>query len=108
MFVAGVLVKKKYSSARFLGSIDRRYWPLRAKLACGELRAAVEVEAHHLGARRQQLRFVFFKHKTAYEMSVSDWSSDVCSSDLVSPEIDETIHVDLKLEDLRIDTYRSG
>jgi peptide chain release factor 2 len=26
----------------------------------------------------------------------------------VSPEIDETIHVDLKLEDLRIDTFRSG
>ncbi len=26
----------------------------------------------------------------------------------VSPEIDDTIHVDLKLEDLRIDTYRSG
>jgi peptide chain release factor 2 len=26
----------------------------------------------------------------------------------VSPEIDETIHVDLKMEDLRIDTYRSG
>src|SRR6201994_4935182 len=26
----------------------------------------------------------------------------------VSPEIDETIHVDVKLEDLRIDTYRSG
>src|SRR5579862_5812289 len=26
----------------------------------------------------------------------------------VSPEIDESIHVDLKLEDLRIDTYRSG
>jgi len=26
----------------------------------------------------------------------------------VSPEIDETIQVDLKLEDLRIDTYRSG
>ena len=26
----------------------------------------------------------------------------------VSPEIDETIHVDLKVEDLRIDTYRSG
>jgi len=26
----------------------------------------------------------------------------------VSPEIDETIHVDIKLEDLRIDTYRSG
>src|SRR3546814_5687861 len=25
---------------------------------------------------------VFFKQKTAYEMSISDWSSDVCSSDL--------------------------
>src|SRR3546814_11718890 len=27
-------------------------------------------------------RFVFFKQKTAYEMRISDWSSDVCSSDL--------------------------
>src|SRR3546814_8501672 len=26
--------------------------------------------------------FVFFKQKTAYEVSISDWSSDVCSSDL--------------------------
>src|SRR3546814_8428548 len=26
--------------------------------------------------------FVFFKQKTAYEMRISDWSSDVCSSDL--------------------------
>src|SRR3546814_8606600 len=25
----------------------------------------------------------FFKQKTAYEMRISDWSSDVCSSDLV-------------------------
>src|SRR3546814_1258423 len=25
----------------------------------------------------------FFKQKTAYEMSISDWSSDVCSSDLI-------------------------
>ncbi len=30
------------------------------------------------------------------------------ASVFVSPEIDESIHVDLKLEDLRIDTYRSG
>src|SRR3546814_8115979 len=28
------------------------------------------------------LRFFFFKQKTAYEMRISDWSSDVCSSDL--------------------------
>src|SRR3546814_2097340 len=26
--------------------------------------------------------FFFFKQKTAYEVSISDWSSDVCSSDL--------------------------
>src|SRR3546814_9011215 len=29
------------------------------------------------------LFFFFFKQKTAYEMRISDWSSDVCSSDLV-------------------------
>src|SRR3546814_11978926 len=28
--------------------------------------------------------FFFFKQKTAYEMRISDWSSDVCSSDLGS------------------------
>src|SRR3546814_20555176 len=28
---------------------------------------------------------VFFKQKTAYEMRISDWSSDVCSSDLTQP-----------------------
>src|SRR3546814_1272552 len=30
------------------------------------------------------LFFFFFKQKTAYEMRISDWSSDVCSSDLTS------------------------
>src|SRR3546814_7105051 len=30
------------------------------------------------------LFFFFFKQKTAYEMRISDWSSDVCSSDLLS------------------------
>src|SRR3546814_5850802 len=29
------------------------------------------------------LWFFFFKQKTAYEMRISDWSSDVCSSDLI-------------------------
>src|SRR3546814_3591614 len=28
---------------------------------------------------------LFFKQKTAYEMRISDWSSDVCSSDLHDP-----------------------
>src|SRR3546814_2760750 len=34
--------------------------------------------------------FFFFKQKTAYEMRISDWSSDVCSSDLqlaVGPQV---------------------
>src|SRR3546814_1312558 len=30
--------------------------------------------------------FFFCKHKTAYEIRISDWSSDVCSSDLFRPE----------------------
>src|SRR3546814_9169020 len=33
---------------------------------------------------RYVLLFFFFKQKTAYEMRISDWSSDVCSSDLIS------------------------
>src|SRR3546814_8871360 len=31
--------------------------------------------------------FFFFKQKTAYEMRISDWSSDVCSSDLKSTAV---------------------
>src|SRR3546814_11686805 len=31
--------------------------------------------------------FFFFKQKTAYEMRISDWSSDVCSSDLERPSM---------------------
>src|SRR3546814_8765952 len=30
-----------------------------------------------------QFCFFFFKQKTAYELRISDWSSDVCSSDLM-------------------------
>src|SRR3546814_8967740 len=30
--------------------------------------------------------FFFFKQKTAYEMRICDWSSDVCSSDLHHPQ----------------------
>src|SRR3546814_7829612 len=32
--------------------------------------------------------FFFFKQKTAYEMRISDWSSDVCSSDLVGAAVE--------------------
>src|SRR3546814_19046894 len=31
--------------------------------------------------------FFFFKQKTAYEMRISDWSSDVCSSDLIGDRL---------------------
>src|SRR3546814_10275527 len=33
------------------------------------------------------IMFFFFKQKTAYEMRISDWSSDVCSSDLDLPTL---------------------
>src|SRR3546814_5283027 len=43
--------------------------------------------------------FVVFKQKTAYEVRISDWSSDVCSSDLMSPRnlLASTITDELKL-----------
>src|SRR3546814_7866109 len=31
--------------------------------------------------------FFFFKQKTAYEVRISDWSSDVCSSDLLAEKL---------------------
>src|SRR3546814_3395752 len=42
--------------------------------------------------------FFFFKQKTAYEMRISDWSSDVCSSDLwISPLLECCPSSSLKL-----------
>src|SRR3546814_10443554 len=38
--------------------------------------------------------FFFFKQKTAYEMRISDWSSDVCSSDLQRSKRDDVDGVD--------------
>src|SRR3546814_3040122 len=37
--------------------------------------------------------FFFFKQKTAYEMRISDWSSDVCSSDLRQIVLQLTLYV---------------
>src|SRR3546814_2975101 len=42
----------------------------------------VRVVLLHIGCVFVYILFFFFKHKTAYEMRISDWSSDVCSSDL--------------------------
>src|SRR3546814_10145534 len=41
--------------------------------------------------------FFFFKQKTAYELRISDWSSDVCSSDLLEDRrgaLDQRLHLD--------------
>src|SRR3546814_6444581 len=46
--------------------------------------------------------FFFFKQKTAYEMRISDWSSDVCSSDLPVPAIAEVDRGDEGIEVARI------
>src|SRR3546814_12455043 len=35
--------------------------------------------------------FFFFKQKTAYEMRISDWSSDVCSSDLLTDDLNDIL-----------------
>src|SRR3546814_2062721 len=47
--------------------------------------------------------FFFFKQKTAYEMRISDWSSDVCSSDLAFSQALDTVcsnpYPELKLHD---------
>src|SRR3546814_7736098 len=42
----------------------------------------------------------FFKQKTAYEMRISDWSSDVCSSDLLHPNIDSAFGLAQDCSDL--------
>src|SRR3546814_9409670 len=46
--------------------------------------------------------FFFFKQKPAYEMRISDWSSDVCSSDLLP------IARDLASEAIRVNTILPG
>src|SRR3546814_3360172 len=55
--------------------------------------------------------FFFFKQKTAYEMLISDWSSDVCSSDLyISPRgllVHDTGVAMQILSGLSVDVYKN-
>src|SRR3546814_6670780 len=57
--------------------------------------------------------FFFVKQKTAYEMRISDWSSDVCSSDLEFLDSDEFVVLDttttpeLEAEGLARDVIRA-
>src|SRR3546814_8400605 len=51
--------------------------------------------------------FFFFKQKTAHEMRINDWSSDVCSSDLlpvIGENVDDVLGV-VYLKDLVKQTY---
>src|SRR3546814_8338708 len=46
----------------------------------------------------EQLVFFLFKQKTAYEMRISDWSSDVCSSDLLIARADDAACLNAVIE----------
>src|SRR3546814_8690390 len=50
--------------------------------------------------------FFFFKQKTAYEMRISDWSSDVCSSDLKADGLFRDLQVQLEGTENRIAVAR--
>src|SRR3546814_11808412 len=55
--------------------------------------------------------FFFFKQKTAYEMRISDWSSDVCSSDLLDLKTPEGKAIAQKLAseaDVVVESFRPG
>src|SRR3546814_3437363 len=47
--------------------------------------------------------FFFFKQKTAYEMRISDWSSDVCSSDLLTVIPEFPVGTDIAVESDALD-----
>src|SRR3546814_8781316 len=56
------------------------------------------------------LLFFFFKQKTAYEMRISDWSSDVCSSDLLAhpARILAFGHGEFEIEALAVGAHRQA
>src|SRR3546814_6049821 len=52
--------------------------------------------------------FFFFKQKTAYEMRISDWSSDVCSSDLMTAQAWPALAASLPLTGLAAELARQS
>src|SRR3546814_4675774 len=50
--------------------------------------------------------FFFFKQKTAYEMRISDWSSDVCSSDLRLLSVSQQRHNGLQATSTKWATHQ--
>src|SRR3546814_15509127 len=53
------------------------------------------------------LLFFFFKQKTAYEMRISDWSSDVCSSDLPGSDTIDSASSEADAASLRSSSSRA-
>src|SRR3546814_12085803 len=47
------------------------------------LQISLDCGSYQVGGPVSTCFFFFFKQKTAYELRISDWSSDVCSSDLI-------------------------
>src|SRR3546814_15176199 len=54
------------------------------------------------------IKLFFFKQKTAYEMAISDWSSDVCSSDLDRSQADDFVQDCLERAWSRIHLWTVG
>src|SRR3546814_8822047 len=50
----------------------------------------------------------FFKQKTAYELRISDWSSDVCSSDLLVPVVGSIMALSLPYRSRMDEIPRAG
>ena len=58
--------------------------------------------------RKEKRSFFFFKQKTAYEIKECDWSSDVCSSDLVPDYAGDNLKLlSVKPSDIPTDTERA-
>src|SRR3546814_16454146 len=52
------------------------------------------------------MSFFFFKQKTAYEMRISDWSSDVCSSDLEAQVLVQAVADVVTIEQVGVLAHR--
>src|SRR3546814_5500756 len=52
--------------------------------------------------------FFFFKQKTAYEMRISDWSSDVCSSDLLIASEPDIAKVPIMIDSSKWEVIEAG
>src|SRR3546814_9283502 len=70
---------------------------------CGQVCVRLLSLRDNLDADQFSRFFFFFKQKTAYEMRISDWSSDVCSSDLWT--VDTTADCSFTLYSASADRY---